>query len=115
MTQLFHDEPAFELNEWSTRGSLNTPMGPVVTVQDAIDLLMKVQDKNQPFLVESTHYCGMLSCIEKDGAVKMVAIQAGGEHDWDPPAYHEEPGLPKLAKIDLKTGAWMDPLPILKR
>lgn len=115
MTQLFHDEPAFDLIERSARGSLNTPMGPVVTVQDAIGLLMKVQDKNQPFLVESPHYCGMLSCIEKDGTVKMVATQAGGEHDWDPPAYHAETGLPKLTKIDLKTGAWIDPLPILER
>lgn len=68
------------------RGSLQLPVGNVITVQDAIDLLSEIQDRNRPLLIDSEKFCSSLSCRENNGCIRMNVCHVSGE-DWAPPPH----------------------------
>ena len=76
--------PEIALSDHTKRGSLQLPVGNVITVQDAIDLLSEIQDRNRPLLIDSEKFCRSLSCRETDGCIRMTVCNASGG-DWAPP------------------------------
>jgi hypothetical protein len=81
--------PDIALSDHTKRGSLQLPVGNVITVQDAIDLLSEIQDRNRPLLIDSEKFCSSLSCRETEGCIRMNVYQASGG-DWAPPP-HQPP------------------------
>lgn len=70
------------------RGSLQIPAGNVITVQDAIDLLSEIQDRNRPLLIDTEKFCHSLSCREDNGCIRMFVSHASCGDDWAPPPHH---------------------------
>lgn len=60
----------------SVRGSLNTPIGNVITVQDAIDLLLQAPDKSAPLLIDSNRFFSKLSISHADNCIRLDATVA---------------------------------------
>ena len=55
------------------RGSLNLGFAKVLTVNDAIELLSRVKDKNKPLLTDMQHFCSNMSWVEDDEYVKLIS------------------------------------------
>ena len=69
------------------RGSLNRCFAKVLTVNDAIELLSRVKDKNKPLLTDMHHYCSNMSWEEDDECVRLISYELkGAPLDWAQPA-----------------------------
>lgn len=82
--------PEISPSEHTKRGSMQIPAGNVRTVQDAIDLLSEIQDRNRPLLIDSEKFCRSLSCREDNGCIRMNVCHASCGDDWAPPP-HQPP------------------------
>ena len=60
----------------SVPGSRNTPLGNVITVQDAIDLLLQAPDKSAPLLIDSNRFFSKLSLSHPDNCVRLDTTTA---------------------------------------
>ncbi len=60
------------------RGTLNLGFAKVLTVNDAIELLSRVKDKNKPLLTDMHHYCSNMSWEEDNECVKLISYELKG-------------------------------------
>lgn len=75
MNSTLFPEPSHE-SPVSVRGSLNTPLGNVITVQDAIDLLLQAPDKSAPLLIDSNRFFSKLSISHSDNCIRLDTTAA---------------------------------------
>ena len=76
------------------RGSLNLGFAKVLTVNDAIELLSRVKDKDKPLLTDMRHYCSNMSWEEDNECVKLISYELKGTaNTWAQPAPGTVPTL----------------------
>ena len=76
------------------RGSLNLGFAKVLTVNDAIELLSRVKDKNKPLLADMHHFCANMSMEEDEGCVKLISCEIKSTPlAWAQPAPNSVPTL----------------------
>ena len=66
-------EPSPTTDTISVHGSLDTPLGKIVTVQDAINLLLQAPDKSAPLSINSTSFFSKLSLAPSDNSINAVS------------------------------------------
>lgn len=57
------------------RGSFELGFGKAITVNDAIELLSRVKDKDKPLLADMHHYCSSMSWEEEDWCVRLICCE----------------------------------------
>ena len=75
-TSILFPEPSPTTDAISVHGSLNTPLGKVITVQDAINLLLQAPDKSAPLTIDSSQFYSGLSITCTDNCIRLDATVA---------------------------------------